>query len=42
MLWDENITQYVMVGAAIVILLLIKSLIIKKKVKSQFDQFVHP
>jgi hypothetical protein len=42
MIWQENLTKYVMVVAAIVILLLIKSLILKKRVNSQFDQFVHP
>jgi len=42
MIWEENYTQYVMLGGAILVLLLIKSLILKKRVNSQYDQFVHP
>jgi hypothetical protein len=42
MILGENITQYLMVGAAIVLLLLIKSYILRKRVNKQFDQFVHP
>lgn len=41
-MWEENLTQYGIVIAAIAMLLLIKSYILRKRVNTQFDQFVHP